>query len=131
MTEEEAQTLDKGDDSLREKRGELIIALNPLLTDQINSKYVEYPSDINKRTVIAAGGHRLVTESMIALRDYMLRELSARRFQSEINEEKLFLILKLEKYLKSKRKKLIQQRVEDAIQFAKNLGLVEDCQRVI
>ncbi|HLB52485.1 MAG TPA: hypothetical protein VJK48_02105, partial [Chlamydiales bacterium] len=90
----------------------MIIALNPLLTDQINSKYVEYPSDINKRMVIAAGGHRLVTESMIALRDYLLRELSARRFQPEINEEKLFLILKLEKYLKSKRKKLIQQRTE-------------------
>lgn len=131
LTEEEVQTLDQGDESLREKRGELIIALNPLLTDQISSKYVEYPSDINKRTVIAAGGHRLVTESMIALRDYMLRELSARRFQSEINEERLFLILKLEKYLKSKRKKLIQQRVDDAIQFAKNLGLIEDYQRVI
>lgn len=93
--------------------------------------YVEYPSDINKRTVIAAGAHRLVTENMIALRDYMLRELSARRFQSEINEEKLFLVLKLEKYLKSKRKKLIQQRVDDAIQFTKNLGLIEDYQRVI
>lgn len=131
LTEEEVQTLDQGDESLREKRGELIIALNPLLTDQINSKYVEYPSDINKRMVIAAGGHRLVTESMIALRDYLLRELSARRFLPEINEEKLFLILKLEKYLKSKRKKLIQQRTEDAIQFAKSLGLIEDYERII
>ncbi len=27
--------------------------------------------------------------------------------------------------------KLTQQRVEDAIQFIKNLGLIEDCQRVI
>lgn len=131
LTEEEVEKLDSGSDLLRDRKGELIIALNPLLTDQINSKYVEYPSDINKRTVIAAGGYKLVTESMLALRDYMLRELSARRFQCEINEERLLLILKLENYIKSKRKKIIQQRVEDAIQFIKNLGLIENCDRVI
>lgn len=131
LTEEEAENLDNGNELLRDKKGELVIALNPLLTDQINSKYVEYPSDINKRTVIAAGGHKFVTESMLALRDYMLRELSARRFHSEINEEKLFLVLKLENYIKSRRRKIIQQRAEDAIQVIKNLGLLEDYERVI
>lgn len=131
LTEEEVEKLDNGGESVREKRGELIISLNPLLTDQINSKYVEYPSDINKRTQIAAGGAKFVTESMIALRDYLLREISARRFHSEINEENLIPVLRLEEYLRAKRRKMIQKRIYDAIEFAKNLGIVEICEHVI
>ena len=29
------------------KKSQMIIALNPILTDQMNLKYVEYPEDIN------------------------------------------------------------------------------------
>lgn len=131
LTEDEIQKLDKGNKEIREKRGELIIALNPILTDQINTKYVEYPFDINKKTVIAAGGHRRVTESMIALRDYMFREISNKRFAVEINEDRFLCILKLDNYIRAGRKKLIQERVSGAIQFGKNLGLIEDYERVI
>jgi hypothetical protein len=131
LTDAEAKELDQGNEELRERRGELIIALNPLLTDQISSKYVEYPVDINRRTVIASGGHRLVTESVIALRDYLLREISSKRRISEINEEKLVLILKLENYVKSKRKQRILDRISSAIQAAKNLGLITHYERVI
>lgn len=131
LTEEERKGLDQGDERIRESRGELIIAINPLLTDQINSKYVEYPEDINRRTVIAAGGHRLVTESIIALRDYMLREISAGRKTSEINEEKLVFLLKLDNYVKSNRKSRIQDRIKSAIQSVKNLGLIKDYEKII
>jgi dimeric dUTPase (all-alpha-NTP-PPase superfamily) len=82
-------------------------------------------------SMIAAGGHRQVTESMVTLRDYMLREISTKRFSPEINEENLVFILKLEKYVISSKKKLIQQRVASAIQFGKNLGLIESFERVI
>jgi hypothetical protein len=131
LTEEEKKKLDQGNEQIRERRGELVIALNPLLTDQINSKYVEYPADINRRTVIASGGHRLVTESIIALRDYLLREISSKRYKCEINEDKIILILKLDKYLKQGRRKRIQDNIESSIQAAKNLGLITELHRIM
>jgi hypothetical protein len=131
LTDEEKQELNEGDEEIRERRGELVIALNPLLTDQINSKYVEYPEDINRRTVIAAGGHRLVTESMICVRDYLMRELSAGRSKSQINEEKLILVLKLDKYKKQGRKKRVMESIDASIQFAKNLRLLLKHERII
>jgi uncharacterized protein YfaA (DUF2138 family) len=109
----------------------LIIALNPLLTDQISSKYVEYPEDINRRTVIAAGGHRLVTESMIALRDYLMREVSSRRKKCEINEETLIMLTKLTNYKKQGRKKRLQEAIESTIQFVKNLKLIANHERIV
>lgn len=127
LTDTEVKKLDgRNGEEIREKKGELIIALNPVVTDQITSKYVEYPSDINKRTVIAAGGHRHVTESIIALRDYMLRELSAKRYKPEMNADKLPYMLKLENCVKSNRKKRIKQRIDDAIVAVRSLGLIQD-----
>ena len=131
LTDEEKKELDQGNEELRERRGELIIAFNPILTDQINSKYVEYPEDINRRTMIAAGGHKLITESTIALRDYLLRDMSNKRKTTEINEEKLTIILKLENYLKEKRKKRVEQRITSSIQTVKNLGLITHHERII
>ena len=131
LTEDEKRALNTGCEKIRESRGELIIALNPLLTDQINSKYVEYPADINRRTMIAAGGYKFVTESTIALRDYILREISAKRRNSEINEDNLIRLLKLEKYLKAKRRKLIENRIQSAIQTVRNLGFIMKCEKVI
>jgi len=130
LTEEQSRQIDEGKSKVREKKGELIVAFNPILTDQIHSKYVEYPIDINRRTLIAAGGHRHVTESVIALRDWMLREISAKRKVAEINEDKLPFILKLDQYVKEGRKKLIQARMGTAIQAVKNLGLVAQHERV-
>lgn len=130
LTDDEKKDLDSGNEDVRERRGELIIGFNPLLTDQINSKYVEYPEDINRRTMIAAGGHKLVTESVIALRDYLLREISTKRKTAELNEGNLIRTLKLDNYEKAKRKSRIKARMESAIQAAKNLGLITHFERV-
>lgn len=124
MTDKEVDSLEKGESTVREQKGELIIALNPLLTDQINSKYIEYPTDINKRTMIASGGHLHVTESINSLRDYMLREISNKRYKCEINADRLPYVLKLENYVKSHRKKLINERINGAIKSVRNLGII-------
>ena len=126
LTDIEIKKLDEGSgEDIREQKGELVIALNPLLTDQINSKYVEYPPDINRRTIIAAGGHRHVTESINALRDYMIRELSNKRHKPEINADKLPYLLKLGTYVEQYRKKLIKERIEGAINTVKRLGIIQ------
>lgn len=131
LTDEERKEIDQGNEQVRERRGELVIALNPLFTDQINSKYVEYPEDINRKTVIAAGGSRLITESIISLRDYLMREISSKRSKCEINEDKLAYTLKLERYLKQRRKKRIQDNIDSAIRAAKNLGLITGFERTL
>jgi hypothetical protein len=131
LSDAELKKLEAGDQNIRDKRGELIIGLNPIFIDQIGSKYIEYPSDINKRTTIAAGGHLHVTESIIVLRDYMLREISANREQAEINEDRLPYLLHLEGYLKRRRKKQVQERITKAIDTVKNLGIIKDFKCVI
>lgn len=125
LTDAELAKLDNGDERIRQAKGELIIALNPILTDQINSKYVEYPQDMNRRTVIAAGGHPSnVTQAINTLRDYMLRELSAKRYECQINADKLPYLLKLDKYVTQGRKKLLRETIEKAIQTCKSLNLI-------
>ena len=131
LTEEELAALDNGDEKLKDIRGELIIGFCPILTDQIDKKYVEYPEDINRRMVVAAGGFKKVTSSDNQLRDYLLRELSAKRHEFSINEEKLIPILGLSTYEKDGRKKRIQQRIQASVQTCKNLGLLIDHERTV
>ncbi|MEG1542838.1 MAG: hypothetical protein RR302_04595 [Victivallaceae bacterium] len=64
LTLEEKERLDKGDNSIRDAKGEIVIALNPIFTDQIDTKFIEFPIDTNRRLVIAAGGHNKVTASV-------------------------------------------------------------------
>jgi recombinational DNA repair protein RecR len=125
LTDAELANLDKGDERIRQAKGELIIALNPILTDQINSKYVEYPQDINRRTIIAAGGHPSnVTQAINTLRDWLFRELSSKHYECQINAERLPYVLKLDNYVNQGRKKLIRETIEKAIQTCKNLNLI-------
>ena len=79
--------------------------MNPIFRDQIDTKYIEFPEDMQKRLVIAAGGHKKVTASMQILLEYLLREISASRYSPQINEDKLPYMLGLEKYVKQNRKK--------------------------
>lgn len=124
LSDEEKAALDKGDSSIREMKGEIVIALNPIFRDQIDTKFIEFPEDTNRRLVIAAGGHNRVTGSMQTLMEWMLREISAGRFKTEINEDKLPYILGLEKYIKQGRKKLLQERIEKDIQAISNMGII-------
>lgn len=124
LTDEEKELLDKGDRSIREKKGEIVIALNPIFTDQIDTKFIEFPADTNRRLVIAAGGHNKVTASMTTLMEWMLREISNKRYKAEINEDKLPYILGLEKYVKQNRKKLLSERIEKDIDAIKNMGII-------
>jgi hypothetical protein len=125
LSSEEKTALDNGDTSIRESKGEIIIVLNPIFRDQIDTKYIEFPEDAQRRLVIAAGGHKKVTASMQTLMEYMLREISAGRYSSPINVEKLPYILKLENYVLQKRKKKLQERIEKDVQAIVNMGIIQ------
>lgn len=126
LSDSEAERIEKGDKDLESLKGEYILALNPIITDQINSKYVEFPEDIDFRTKIAAGSHLSVSEAVIRLRDWLISEMSAKRYEATINEETLIHRLHLEKHLKSRQKKRIENQLSKAIQVCQNLGIILD-----
>lgn len=104
------------------KKEETIIALNPIFRRQIDSKFILYPNDINRRTIIAYGSHNL-SDIALRLRDYLIRELSSKRYQPEINLDKLYYLL-AEKWMRESRKKKVKEYTEKALETVKTLGLL-------
>ncbi|MDQ5956173.1 MAG: hypothetical protein ACH349_07330 [Candidatus Rhabdochlamydia sp.] len=126
MNEEEADLVAQGDTEVRRKKGKFLIKFNPLFIHQIESKYVLYPKDIHQRMAKAAGGDpRKVTPAMNSLRDFCLRALSNKQKKIELNQDTLPLLLKLENYVKSGRKKEIIKKVTDSFQVCRNIGLID------
>ena len=123
LSKEEDKLLDEKDNNLSQKRGEIILKLNPIFIDQLDTKFILYPVDINKRTEIASGGSHKVTEAITKLRDYLSRALSNKNYTVTIDKKNLPYVLGLDNYIKESRKKLINQRVEESLQAVKNLGL--------
>lgn len=105
------------------KQEETIILLSPIFIRQIDSKFILYPNDINKRTIIAYGSHT-ISEITFRLRDYLMRELSSKRYNPEIGLNKLYFLL-AEKWMKENRKKKVAEYTDKAIETVKKLGLLE------
>lgn len=129
LTDSEKEKLDKGGLELREKKEEVVLAYHPIFIDQIDSKFVEFPDDTNRRLVIAAGGWNRVTIAMRRLMEWCLREISAKRGVVEINEENLIPLLRLEKYAEQKRTKLLNNSIEKAIETIKAMGIIVQAEK--
>lgn len=104
------------------KTEETVILLNPIFRRQIDSKFILYPNDINRRTIIAYGSHNL-SDIALRLRDWLIRELSSKRYQPEMKLEKLYYFL-AEKWMKESRKKKVKDYTDKALQTVKALGLL-------
>ena len=127
--QEEAAIRSQGEEGERitEGRGELMIHLNPIFTDQIEKKCIYYPEDINKRTEIACGGKDRVTTAATLLRDYFMRHLSVKGNPPtvELNRETLIYTLGLGGQLKNRNSHRINERLDFAIRACCNLGIIE------
>ena len=104
------------------KKEDTIIMLNPIFRRQIDSKFILYPNDINRRTIIAYGSHNL-SDIALRLRDYLMRERSSKRYTPEINLDKLYYLL-AEKWMKESRKKKVKEYTDRAIETVTALGLL-------
>lgn len=104
------------------EKKETIIQLNPIFRHQIETKYINYPIDITDRTQKAYGS-KYVSSITYMLRDYLLRELSSKRYNPEITMERLYYIL-AEKWMKEGRKKKVKEDTEKALETMKKLGLL-------
>lgn len=126
LSDTEAKKVENGDEEFRMIAGEYLLALNPIITDQIDQKYIEFPMDIDYRTKIAAGSHLSVSEAIILLRDWLISEMSAGRYESEINEENLLYKLRLDKHIRTRKKDRLHQQLSKAIQVSRHLGIILD-----
>ncbi len=104
------------------KKEETVILLSPIFRRQIDSKFILYPNDINRRTIIAYGSHNL-SDIALRLRDYLIRELSSKRYQPEISLDKLYYLL-AEKWMRESRKKKVKEYTEKALETVKAMGLL-------
>jgi hypothetical protein len=104
------------------KKEETIILLSPIFRNQIDSKFILYPNDINRRTIIAYGSHN-ISDITLRLRDYLMRELSSKHYHPEITLDRLYYRL-AEKWMKESRKKMVKDYTDRAIETVKALGLL-------
>ena len=104
------------------KKTETIVLLNPIFRRQIDSKFILYPNDIQKRTAIAYGNDK-VSSIALKLRDYLMREHSSKRYTPEIGLDKLYYVL-AEQWMKESRKKKVKEYTDKAIETIKALGLL-------
>jgi len=105
------------------KKEESIILLNPIFRRQIDSKFILYPEDINKRTIIAYGSHN-VSEITLRLRDRLIRDLSAKRYKPEINLDRLYYAL-AEKWMGEGRRSMVKKYTDKALETCIALGLLQ------
>jgi len=114
-------------DSNNIKRGtkkEVEIILNPIFRSQISSKFVLCPNDLVKRTIEAYGSSKL-TSFLLKFRDYLIRELSNKRFNPEINELKFYEFLSPNLIRKGRLSK-IKEDFQKASEALKKMGLLVD-----
>jgi hypothetical protein len=104
------------------KKTETIILLHPIFRRQISSKFLLYPTDINGRTIKAYGSHNL-SEAALRLRDYLIREISSKRYTVTISLEKLYYLL-AEKWMRESRKKKVKEYTDKALETVKALGIL-------
>ena len=105
------------------KKTETVILLNPIFRRQIDSKFILYPNDINKRTIIAYGSHN-VSDITLRLRDYLMRELSLKHYQPDIMLDRLYYLV-AEKWMRESRKKKVREYTEKALETMITLGILE------
>ena len=110
------------EDIEQSKTEETIVLLNPIFRRQIDSKFILYPNDITRRTIIAYGSHNL-SEIALRLRDYLMRELSSKHYEPEINLDKLYYLL-AEKWMRESRKKKVKEYTDKALETVRALGLL-------
>jgi len=115
---------DKNNNPIDLKYNDTEVLLNPIFRRQIDSKFILYPNDINKRTIISYGSHN-VSDIALRLRDYLLKELSLKHYEPEIMLDRLYYLV-AEKWMRESRKKKVKEYTEKALEVVTGLGILEN-----
>ena len=100
-----------------------VIVLHPIFRSQIDSKFILYPNDITKRTVIAYGSHNVSSITLI-LRDHLMWVKSNPKHNREILLSRLYYKV-ANKWMKESRKAKVKEYTDKALETMITLGLLE------
>lgn len=114
---------------LEGKRCKFLFKFQPQFTNNIKTQYVEFPEDIHLRIAEAAGKDRY-GQYINLMRDFLFREKQHKR--SDILRDKLTLIeiLKLDKFWKEGRKKIVNEKIQECVEVFLKLGLLKGWEEV-
>ncbi|MCC7224840.1 MAG: hypothetical protein IT273_14020 [Chitinophagales bacterium] len=128
LTKTELSLLADDESEVASTKGEAIFLLNPVFVDQIDTKFIEYPEDVNLQTSIAMGGPHKLTPAMTQLRDYMMRLISTSKHPYKhkhcIDKNTLVELLGLSEIAKEGRAKRVKNRIDEAIELCYKMSLI-------
>lgn len=115
---------------LEGKRCKIIFKFQPQFTNHIKTRYVEFPEDLHLRIGAVVGKDRY-GQHINLMRDFLLREKQAAKRNKERCEffrdkETIIDILKLDKYWKECKKKVVAERIQECVDVYTKLGLLLD-----
>jgi len=139
LSEKELSTISSSD--LHGTKSKLLFKFNPIITNNIREKYVEFPEDlhlrISKTKVIGKRGK--VPQCVNLMRDYLMREKQGEKNRQkdhngniliERDEEKLVKILGLEKEWKEGRKGRVRKYIKKAFDVFSEIELIKKVDQV-
>ena len=104
----------------------ILVQLNPIFARHIDRYYVKYPVNITERTMSAhkkVNGGTRISDGTMRLREYLINELSHKRYFPEIMEERLHYRL-YGGWMEKGRKKLTQEYTQKSIVTMIHMGLL-------
>jgi hypothetical protein len=119
--EQEKESLNTGKKS---KHSEILIHINPIFRDQLETKFVPMPCDIICK-MIEAYGQAHIPASTYKLRNYLAREFSSKRYKAEIAVERLLWITD-EYNMKNRQEKRAFNNLCTSIDVMIKIGLLQN-----
>lgn len=131
LSEMEDNLLDQGVDCTSGK-GDYLLSINPIWVDQIKTKWVEYPHNLNARIKIAVGSWKKFTPAIMYFINYLFHQRSNKNFITEINEDNLFIKLGYDKHVdpKIRHGKRANSYLKEVIRISIEIGLCKEARLV-
>lgn len=114
-----------------------IITLNPIIVEQIKTKYVLIPRNLRKRISKEIGHGNSITQATNLLIYYLFHQRTKENYKAatksyitEINEDNLFGKLGLDKHIKRRQPKRAITSLDEAIRICIGIGLCKKANRV-
>lgn len=125
LSESQSQEIDTNENLIEGKKCVFLFKFQPQFTNNIRERYVEFPEDIYHRIADATGKNRY-SQSINLMRDLLFREKQQKRSEITRDQETLIKTLKLDKFWKEGRKKIVNEKLEEAFNVFKKIGLIKD-----
>jgi hypothetical protein len=123
LSEVECGEITKNELILEGKRCKFLFKFQPQFTRNIKTMYVEFPEDIHLRITKAVGKDRY-SQSINLMRDFLFREKQHGRCEIVRDKSTIIETLKLDKFWKESRKRMVDERIKECVDVFIELGLL-------